>query len=838
MKKHLFFFLFIFSAQFSWAQESADYFLSKDETYAKDIPTPEAILGHAVGKWHVSHDKLSEYMRTLAAASNRIQIENRGGTYEDRPLLLLTISSPENLERLEAIKNQHKALTEPEGANLDTSDMPVVVYQGFSIHGNEPSGANAGLLVAYHLAAAQSQAVNDLLDNTIILFDPSFNPDGLQRFSQWANTHKAQNITADPNDREYNEAWPRGRTNHYWFDMNRDWLPVQLNESKARIGSFSEWLPNVLTDHHEMGTNSTFFFQPGIQSRVNPLTPKRNQELTLAIGKYHAEALNEIGSLYYSEEDYDDFYYGKGSTYPDVNGGIGILFEQASSRGHAQESDNGILTFPFTIRNQFVTALSTLKAAHGLRKELLDYQRDFYQKARAEGAKNKEKALVFGNEKDVATAYRLSEVLLRHDIKVHRLNKNLRKDGKSFPQESSFIVPLNQKKQRLVNAIFSEQTSFKDSLFYDVSAWTLSHAFDVNTTKMKDLSAAGEQLNTIETPPVKTVEKANYAYLFEGHGYYTPKAIYALLDAGVRVKVGLQPFSLKGKKYDYGSLMIPVKNQSLGEDELYALMQGIAQESFITIESVGTGLTQGIDLGSRNFKTIVQPKVALLVGDGVRSYDAGEIWHLMDTQYQMPVTKLAVKSIGRADLNRYTHLVVPSYNGNLLGKAKEKISAWIKNGGHLIVYRDAVKWANKAKLIEEKFRESDLTAEGVTFVDKQKFKGAQALGGAIFNANIDRSHPINFGIEDSELALFRNSRIFMEPEENSYDNPIRYAKDPLLSGYISEEQMELLKGSVPFKVKRSGRGKILLMTDNTNFRAFWLGTQQLYANMLFYADFM
>ena len=255
----------------------------------------------------------------------------------------------------------------------------------------------------------------------------------------------------------------------------------------------------------------------------------------------------------------------------------------------------------------------------------------FIKKPEQKEQKNKEKALVFGNEKDVATAYRLSEVLLRHDIKAHRLNKNLRKDGKSFPQESSFIVPLNQKKQRLVHAIFSEQISFKDSLFYDVSAWTLSHAFDVNTTKMKDLSAAGEQLNTIETPPVKTVEKANYAYLFEGHGYYTPKAIYALLDAGVRVKVGLQPFSLEGKKYDYGSLMIPVKNQSLGEDELFALMQRIAQESFITIESVGTGLTQGIDLGSRNFKTIVQPKVALLVGDGVRSYDAGEIWHLMDT---------------------------------------------------------------------------------------------------------------------------------------------------------------------------------------------------------------
>ena len=838
MKKILFILVATTTISSAIGQVNADYFLPKNETYHKDIPNPEEIIGHPVGKWHVSHDKLSEYMRTLAAASNRIQIENRGVTYEDRPLLLLTISSPENLAKLDEIKAQHIALTEPNGGLLDTREMPVVVYQGFSIHGNEPSGANAGLLVAYHLAAAQSQEVKELLENTIILFDPSFNPDGLQRFSQWANTHKAQNIEADPNDREYNEVWPRGRTNHYWFDMNRDWLPVQLNESKARIATFTDWLPNVLTDHHEMGTNSTFFFQPGIPSRVNPLTPKSNQTLTMAIGKYHEEALNTIGSLYYSEEDYDDFYYGKGSTYPDVNGGIGILFEQASSRGHAQESDNGLLTFPFTIRNQFVTALSTLKAAHELKKDLLDYQRDFYNNAREEGAKNRDKALVFGNEKDAATAYRLSEVLIRHDIKVHRLSKNLRKDGKNFPQENSFIVPLNQKKQRLVKAIFSEQKQFKDSLFYDVSAWTLSHAFDVNTTKMKDLSALGEAVNGIENPTPKEVTKAAYAYLFEGHGYYTPKAVYALLEANVRVKVGLQSFSLNGKKYDYGTLMVPVANQSLDENELFNLMKEIAEEAFIDIHSVETGRTLGIDLGSRNFETISIPKVALLVGDGVRSYDAGEIWHLMDTQYHIPVTKIDVKSIAKRDLSRYTHLVIPSYTGSLLGDAKKKISSWIKNGGNLIAYRDAIKWANKNKLIEEEFRKGELKAKDIPFVDMGKFKGAQAIGGAIFNADIDRSHPINFGIEDTQLALFRNSRIFMEPDDNSYNNPIQYTNNPLLSGYISEEQLELLKGSVPFKIKRSGRGKVFLMTDNTNFRAFWLGTQQLYANMLFYANMM
>ena len=359
-------------------QLSLDYYLPEDVTYNTAIPTPEDVLGYVPGTWHVSHDKLVSYMKVLAKASDRIHIEQQGLTYEDRPLLLLTITSPENHNRLEAIRQDHLALTETASERLNTNELPVVVYQGFSIHGNEPSGSNAALVAAYYLAAAQGPKINELLKHTVILFDPSLNPDGLQRFAYWANTNKSKHINTDPQDREYDEVWPGGRTNHYWFDMNRDWLPVQLPESRARIATFHKWHPNILTDHHEMGSNSSFFFQPGIPSRTHPLTPALNQELTKNIGNYHAKALDNIGSLYYTEEDYDDFYYGKGSTFPDINGSIGILFEQASSRGHAQETDNGVLTFPFTIRNQFTAALSTLDAAVGMRTELLDYQRDFY----------------------------------------------------------------------------------------------------------------------------------------------------------------------------------------------------------------------------------------------------------------------------------------------------------------------------------------------------------------------------------------------------------------------------------------------------------------------------
>ena len=241
-------FLILFFVTLSLSGQKVDlsYYLPKNVTYDQSIPTPKSVIGHEVGEWHVTHDKLVEYMKTLARVSDRITIEDRGKTYEDRPLLLLTITSPENQKNIEQIRQNHIRGTDDD--SFDVSNGPIVVYQGFSIHGNEPSGSNSALAVAYYLAAAQG--IDDLLNNVVILFDPSFNPDGLQRFAYWANTNRGKNINPDPNDREYREVWPGGRTNHYQFDMNRDWLTVQLPESSARIQSFHHWMPNILTDHH------------------------------------------------------------------------------------------------------------------------------------------------------------------------------------------------------------------------------------------------------------------------------------------------------------------------------------------------------------------------------------------------------------------------------------------------------------------------------------------------------------------------------------------------------------------------------------------------------------
>ena len=825
----------LLSALWLSAQVEQSYYLSDNHTYNSNIPTPQSVLGYEVGEWHVSHDRLVQYMTALAQASDRITLENRGYTFERRPLLLLTITSPENHQRIDEIKAQHQQLTTPEGSNLTVENMPAVLYQGFSIHGNEPSGANAGLLAAYHLAASEDPETLMLLDEVVVLFDPSFNPDGLQRFAYWANTNRSMNLNPDNNDREYSEVWPGGRTNHYWFDLNRDWLPTQLPESQARIKTYIDWLPNVLTDHHEMGTNSSFFFQPGIPDRVNPLTPDMNQKLTQEIGKFHATAFDELGSLYYSEEDYDDFFYGKGSTYPDINGSIGILFEQASSRGHLQNSDNGVLTFPFTIRNQLTAAFSTLKAVKTLRVSLLEYMRSFYSNAAAEAAKSKQKALVFGNPKDPAGAYEMARVMDRHGIQLHKIRQSSRINGQEYPEASSYVVPLNQKKSRLIKALFNIQTQFKDSLFYDISAWSFPHAFNQNYSYLNDSKQLGAPLTPLQKPEGTVSQKGSYAYLFEGHSYYAPKALYSLLSKGIRVKVSMFPFTRNGVRYDYGTYMVPVQNQSLDADALYALMQSVAKDNALSVLGVNGGSTEGIDLGSRNFRAVELPKVALLVGDGVRSYDAGEIWHLMDTRYEIPITKIDVRNMDRVDLSSYTHLILPASYGRGLNAFKDKLKTFAQSGGTIIGYGATLSWLSRNELIDLKFKTTSRTAQNIRFDQRNLFRGAEEIGGAIFNTKIDRSHPINFGIHSSYLPVFKNTELFLEPQKNSYDNPILYTSNPLINGYISKENLQTLKNTSFFQSSRLGSGKVIVFTDNTNFRAFWYGTNRLLANALFHA---
>ncbi|GAB3540304.1 M14 family metallopeptidase [Pontibacter brevis] len=825
------------------AETSLSYYLPADVSYSSNIPTPKDILGYNVGEWHVSHDQLAMYVRQMAELSDRMTLVEYARTHENRPLYLLTITSPENLRNIEQLKAQHKKLTEPaQSGSVDISNMPAVVWMGYSVHGNEPSGSNAALLAIYHLAAAQGPEIDKLLSETVILLDPSINPDGLNRFASWVNTHRGKNLVTDANSAEFDEVWPRGRTNHYWFDLNRDWLPLQHPESKGRLAKFHEWKPNVLTDHHEMGTNSTFFFQPGIPSRNHPLTPENNFKLTRKIGDFHAKALDKIGSFYFTEENYDDFYYGKGSTYPDVNGAVGILFEQASSRGHAQESQNGVLTFPFTIRNQFTTTLSTLQAAQAMREELLAHQRNFYKDAMNEAKKAATKAYVFGSEKDKARAYHLAEIIKQHQIEVYRPKEAFRIDNLTYTPENAYIIPTEQPQYKLIEAMFEKRTTFQDSLFYDISAWTFPLAFDLEHAALSSRNFKQNQLGQkVEEPTFPKGEiiggKSDYAYAFEWHDYYAPRALNTLLERGITARVATDKFTTaEGKQFDYGTILIPVTGQQISAEALQQVLQEVATNNGIRVHALNTGLNpQGIKLGSPMMQTLEQPKILMLIGDGVNSNDVGEAWHLLDNRFDMKPTLVKTNDFNRVGLNRYNVIVMADGNYNSI--SKDKLRNWVLQGGTVVGMGEAAQWLADNGIGNISFKKSPSdTANQKSYADMANTTGAQIIGGAIFETKLDLTHPLAYGYTDAQLPIFRSNTLFMERSKSPYANPVMYTANPLMAGYISKPNLQLLKNSAAVDVSAVGNGKVIAMPDNPNFRAFWYGTNKLFLNSIFFGQ--
>lgn len=829
------------------AQELS-YYLPDSVQYNPAIPKPKEIIYHNVGEYHITHDRLVNYMQALAkAAPDRIKLETIGFTYEGRPQVLLLITSPKNQQNLEQIRQQHVQLTDPsKSASLNTENMPVVLYIGHSIHGNEPSGANAALLSAYYLAAAQGRQIDDLLNNAVILFDPSFNPDGLQRFSTWVNQHRSKNLVTDPNSREFSEVWPGGRFNHYWFDLNRDWLPAQHVESQNRLRWFHQWKPNILTDHHEQGSNATFFFQPGVPSRVNPLTPAKNQELTNKMAKYHAAFLDRIGSLYFTKENYDDFYYGKGSTYPDVNGAVGILFEQASSRGHAQQTANGILRFPFTIKNQFTTTLSTLEAAKNLRREFLDWQREFYRTAAAEAAAFPTKAYVFGDAADEAKTEIFVTMLRRHQIDVYSLGANYKAEGSDFKKGTAYVVPLAQPQTRLIRGIFEKTLNYKDSIFYDITAWTMPLAFglpyaELNATQYNQ-NLLGDKVVADKTAAGKLTNKSNIAYLMEWPQFYAPAALYELQSAGIVTKVATATFEMTvdavNRKYNYGTILIPVSLQTMTADGLYNQLKAVADKYNVAITALGTGnVTGGSDLGSARFSVLTKPSIAMLVGTGVNPTDAGEIWHLLDQRFNIPLTQLEVPTFNRVDLSKYNTLIM--VGGTAYGELnKEKLRAWIQSGGTLLLTEEAVTWAAQngiSSVVLKRPKSGVDSSKQLAYTDREQIEGGQAMSGVVLRAEADLSHPLAYGYTQPYVSLFKANKVYMERSKSPFATPFYYKDKPLQSGWLSRENYEAAKNSAAVAVNALGNGKIISIADNPNFRAFWLGGTKLMMNSIFFA---
>ena len=830
MRFTLIFFAFIISINSVKAQ---DYFLENNGPYDNTILSPEQYLGYEIGFEHTRHDLIVAYLKYLGNISERAQIIKYGETHEGRDLIMLTVSTTENLNNLENIKNEHLKHTVPGIKTKIDSSLPIIVNLGYGVHGNEPSSAEAAILSAYTLVASNNDKIKRLIENSVIFIDPTINPDGRDRHSQWANQYKSINLVADSNDAEHNEAWPRGRTNHYWFDLNRDWLLGINPESRGKLEWYHSWYPNVVTDFHEMGTNSNYFFEPMKRNAsVKPMIPDENYSVLSPIfAEYYVKALDSIGSFYYTKESFDETYPGYGSSYPDVQGAVAILFEQASSRGHLQETNYGTMSFGFTIRNQYLSSIATVEAAVDNKDLLRDYQMRFFNSSITEFKNEKVKAYEFGDMYDQNRNKAFIDKLLLHKIKVYN-------------SKGKFVVPVNQPQSRMVKNFFETYSKYVDSVFYDASAWSVSNIYNMKSKELKTFIGESEIKSTEGFVKNLKPKKSNYAYILDWDDYNSPAALNHLQKNGIITYSAFKPFMIKvngtnsSKKFNYGSVLIPVSKQKISSDKLFEIISETQNKYEVPIYNSESGYSmKGIDLGSNNFRINNPVKVALLIGEGVNSYEAGEVWHLMDTRIGMPLTKIRLNQFPRTSIDKYTTLIMVSGSYNQLGKDEiKKIKKWVEKGNTLITIARGSSWAINNKLIDENLVESkeDSTHSRKNYADASGFIGRERIGGVILRADIDLSHPIAFGYNDSSIPVYKNNNVFINKTKDDYSSVAVYSDDFHIDGYISESnRKDYIPGSASLIISKIGSGRVVVFADNPNFRGTWYGTNKLFLNAIF-----
>ena len=813
-----------------------DYFLQNNGPYNENIQSPEEFLGYEIGFEHTRHDLIVSYLNYLSNSSKKAEIIKYGESHEGRDLIMLTVSSTNNLSNLDKIKQEHLKYTVPK-SNLEVNkNLPVIINLGYGVHGNEPSSAEAAILAAYTLVASENIKIKRLIENSVVFIDPTINPDGRDRHSQWANQYKSINLVADSNDAEHNEMWPKGRTNHYWFDLNRDWLLAINPESRGKLKWYHSWYPNVVTDFHEMGTNSNYFFEPMKRNAsLKPLIPDENYSVLSPIfAEYYVKALDSIGSFYYTKESFDETYPGYGSSYPDVQGAVAILFEQASSRGHLQETNYGTMSFGFTIRNQYLSSIATVEAAVDNKDLLRDYQRRFFNSSVNEFKDEKIKAYEFGDMYDQNRNKAFIDKLLMHKIKVYN-------------SKGKFVVPVNQGQSRMVKNFFETHSKYVDSVYYDASAWSVSNIYNMKSKKLKSFFGESEIKSTKNFIKNIKVNKSNYAYILDWDDYNAAAALNLLQKNEIITYSAFKPFSVKVngtksiKKFNYGSVLIPVSKQNISSEKLFSIVKEMQEKYDVPVYNSESGYSiNGIDLGSNNFRINKPVKVAMLIGEGVNSYEAGEVWHLLDTRIGMPLTKIRLDQFSRISLDKYTTLVMVSGSYDQLdNKQIDKIKNWVEDGNTLITIAKGSSWAIDSDLINETLVKSknDTTYSRKRYVDASEHIGRERIGGIILNADLDLTHPLAFGYHDKSIPVYKNNNVFINKTKDDYSSVAIYSEDFHIDGYISElNRKEYIPGAASLIVSNVGSGRVIVFADNPNFRGTWYGTNKLFLNAIFLGD--
>lgn len=853
------------SAEERYTPEPLETLLATGATYDPDIPTPEAVTGYGVGEIIWPHELVVQYVRALEGTSDRLRVEQVSESHFGRPIFAIYASSPDNLARLDEIKAGRRAVLNGEAPGTGLGVLQV----NYGVHGSEPSSYDSAPLMMYHLAAAQDEATQSLLDNNVIILITTINPDGASRMANWINAHRAEVPVSFPDHRERQGFFGWGRTNHYFFDLNRQWLPVAQPENHGLVSHMQEWLPLLVIDKHEMGANATYFFSPGPLETVNPLFDDESYQIATDLSETLFGVFDELGQLSVRQELFDDYYLGYGSSYPNLLGAVPFLFEQSSSRGMVQDTVDGLARYDETISEQFQAAIALLAETSRQRQRLQTFQSRWFAEASDKAGDNPTKAYVFTSN-DRGRMARFLDLLSTHGVAASFLDTDLTVDGETFEAGASVVVSLDQPRYALVEGIFGIQTPRDDQVaFYDVSGWTLPHAFGLRHAALTSRQAgrarggAAATVDALPTPAIPpSPDSGVLAYVFDWSHFNAPRAVNRMLSHELRAKVVPDPITLETPggfvEIPRGAVLVPTQRQDLSPAEIHALAVRAVEEDGVTVHAALTSRTPlGSDLGGFDVDGLEAPKVLLLTGRNgagsrVSDNDAGEVWHYLDKMLHIPVTMMDISDVGPGQLADHTHVIAVggAYDG-LSETFAETLKTWVNGGGVFIGTQQGAEWAVAQGLAEismlgveragEDAEDAETTGneEGdppapVAYEDKQDHDREERISGAVFAGVIDPTHPLGFGYEGEAIFIHKEGEKGFEPGENPFGLVVRYADEPLASGYASAANLERLSGKGMLAAERVGEGAVILFADNPNFRAYWLGTKRLFSNSLFF----
>ncbi len=812
-------------------------------TQAQGLQSPEQYLGYKVGTRFTRHHKLVEYFKAVAAAKpDMVKIEKYGETNEGRELMLAFIASPANLQKLESIRKNNLGLTGTTKDKGSVESAPAIVWLSYNVHGNESSSSEAALLTLYALVDPTNEKSKEWLKNTVVVMDPCINPDGRDRYVNWYNSVVGQTYNPDPSSREHAEPQPGGRTNHYNFDLNRDWAWQTQLETQLRLKKYNQWLPQVHVDFHEQGINGPYYFAPAADPYHEVVT-QWQKDFQLMIGKNNAGYFDQKGWLYYTKERYDLLYPAYGDTYPLYNGAIGMTYEQAGGGGAGLgiiKGDEDTLTLVDRATHHHTTGLSTIETASRNRQKLMEEYKKFFDEGKS-GKVGEYKTYVM-TSKDENHMKAVISLLEMNGIEYGTLNNKSFTGYNYFTgKESAFsdegytiAVSAYQPRSVMAKVLLEPKTVVTDSNTYDITAWSVPYVYGVKGYAVKERL---EQTNNWKSAPAVTEVNGAYGLLIPYESFNAAKIVAYLLKNGLKVRFAEKPFTVGGKVYERGTLII----MKTGNPATWSALANEACRKFnVQPVAVETGfMDKGVDFGSPDVKTIKPGmKIALLAGDQTRSLGVGEVWHFFEKTLDYPIALINVTDLGRANLKNFNVLIMADGNYRALSDkaTADKLKDFVRSGGKIIAMDGAVSSLAAADwgIKEREDKASDDKGEYVNvkkYADREANSLAGSMPGAIYKLELDNTHPLAFGYPDYYFTLKQDAGQYEFLKDGWNVGVMK--KDAYVAGFVGVKIKSKIKDNVMFGVQRMGAGNVVYLSEGPLFRNFWENGKLLFSNAVF-----